>query len=173
MKLESPDFTELSVRAFLKETLDHERLRLADRLESDSARLAELVQAGVRDVRDGERWSGQEVLAHIVVLSKFYGMLTSQVGAGKLTEVDLLGAAQARDVAAEPLLPLPPQQLLSLAQRDHRRTIAYLRNATGMDLARRTNLLGSFTMSAQEIATLPLCAHLEIHLEQLEQATSS
>ena len=173
MKLESPDFTALNVEAFLAEMLDHERHRLADRLEADSARLAALVQAGVHDRRDGDAWSGQQVLAHIVVLSKFYGMLTSQVGAGKLTEVDLLGAAQARDVAADPLLTLPPEKLLSLAQRDHQRTVAYLRNTNGMDLARRANVLGSFTLSAQEIATLPLCAHLELHLEQLEGAQRS
>jgi hypothetical protein len=170
VKIESPDFTEVNVRAFLSETLEHERLRLADRLESASRRLAELVEPGTGDAKDGERWSGHEVLAHIVVLSKFYGMLTSQVGAGKLTEADLLGAAQARDVAAEPLLPLASGALLKMAQREHQRTIAYLRGAEAIDLVRHATLLGDYTMSAFEIATLPLCAHLEIHLDQLEQA---
>lgn len=170
MKIESPDFTQVNVRAFLSETLEHERLRLADRLEAASARLAELVDDGTDDTTDAERWSGHEVLAHIVVLSKFYGMVTSQVGGGKLTEVDLLGAAQARDVAAEPLLPLASSALLKMAQREHRRTIAYLRGAAAIDLVRHATLLGDYTMSAFEIATLPLCAHLEIHLDQLEQA---
>ena len=168
MKIESPDFTEVNVRAFLEETLEHERLRLADRLEADSARLKALVERGI-STGDGDRWSGQEILAHIVVLSKFYGVLTSQVGSGKLTEADLLGAAQARDVAAEPLLSRPATTLLEMAQREHRRTIAYLHGANALDLARRATLLGGIAMSAQEIATLPLCAHLEIHLNQLEQ----
>lgn len=173
MKVESPDFTAVNVRAFLKEVLDHERLHLAGRLEADSARLAALVQQGVAQQSGDERWSGHEVLAHIVVLSKFYGALTSQVGSGKVNEVDLLGAAQARDVAAEPLLPLPAATLLQMAQREHRRTITYLRGATALDLARRVTMVGDVTMSAQEIASLPLCAHLEIHLEQLQQATKS
>jgi len=168
VKIESPDFTEGNVRAFLEETLEHERLRLADRLEADSARLKELVDQGVR-AGAGDQWSGQDILAHIVVLSKFYGVLTSQVGSGKMTEADLLGAAQARDVAAEPLLSRPAATLLEMAQREHRRTIDYLRGARATDLARRAKLLGDVSMSAQEIATLPLCAHLEIHLEQLER----
>jgi hypothetical protein len=173
VKVESPDFTAVNVRAFLDEVLDHERLHLADRLEADSSRLAGLVERGVVQQSSAERWSGHEVLAHIVVLSKFYGMLTSQVGAGKMNEVDLLGAAQARDVAAEPLLALPAATLLQMAQREHRRTITYLRGATAEDLARRVAMAGDVTMSAQEIASLPLCAHLEIHLKQLEQASKS
>jgi hypothetical protein len=168
VKIESPDFTEVNVRAFLNETLEHERLRLADRLEADSARLKELVDHGV-GAGTGERWSGQDILAHIVVLSKFYGVLTSQVGSGKLSQADLLGAAQARDVAAEPLLSRPATTLVEMAQREHRRTISYLRAANAADMARRATLLGDVSMSAQEIATLPLCAHLEIHLEQLEK----
>ena len=169
MKIESPDFTELNVRSFLDETLDHERTRLADRLDAAATRLKELVDSGLGDGA-GERWSGQEILAHIVVLSKFYGVLTSQVGGGKLTRVELLEAAQGRDVAAQPLLSVPAATLLAMAQREHRRTIAYLRTATGRDLARRASVLGEETLSAYEIAALPLCAHLEIHLDQLEQA---
>lgn len=172
MKIESPDFTQVEVRAFLAETLDHERLGLAKRLEAASARLAELVQRGINTQAAGGRWSGHEILAHIVVLSKFYGMLTSQVGAGKMTDADLLLAAQSRDVAAEPLLAMPADSLLAMAQREHKRTIAYLRGAQALDLARRATLLRDFTMSAHEIAALPLCAHLEIHLDQLKEAGS-
>jgi hypothetical protein len=170
VKIESPAFTQTDVRAFLDELLDHERIALAERLESDSSRLATLVQPGIEQGNGGGRWSGHEILAHIVVLSKFYGMLTSQVGAGKLTEVDLLNAAQSRDVAAEPLLSLPSATLLAMAQRDHQRTAAYLRAASALDLARRATMIGNVSMSAHEIAALPLCAHLEIHLDQLDQA---
>ena len=173
MKIESPDFTAVNVRAFLDEVLEHERLHLVDRLTADSSRLAALVEQGVAQHSGGEHWSGHEVLAHIVVLSKFYGTLTSQVGSGKMSEVDVLSAARARDVAAEPLLPLPAAALLQMAQREHQRTISYLRGATALDLARRVTMVDEVTMSAQEIASLPLCGHLEIHLEQLEQASKS
>lgn len=170
VKIESPDFTQVDVRAFLDETLDQEREHLARRLETSSARLAELVRRGIEDGGPrAESWSGHDVLAHIVVLSKFYGMLVSQVGSGKMTDVDVLNAAQSRDVAAESLRSVPAEQLLRLTQRDHQRTAAYLRSADAAALARRATLYPGFTMSAQEIAALPLCAHLEIHLDQLER----
>jgi hypothetical protein len=169
VRIESPAFTEREMRGFLDEFVDYERLRLADRLEAASQRLSKLVQRGLVDGHDGQtEWSGQEVLAHIVVLSKFYGVLTSRVGSGKLSQLDLLPQVQDRDVAGEQLSSLPPDQLLAMAQRDHQRTIAYLRSADAAALQRRAVLDEGFSMSAEEIAQLPLCAHLEIHLDQLE-----
>ncbi len=159
------------MRSFLDEVVDYERRRLADRLEADSARLADLV----RKIRHGSRagsgpeWTGHDVLAHIVVLSKFYGVLTSRIGSGKLSQMDLLPQVKDRDVAGEPLTSLPPEQLLAFAQRDHQRTVAYLRSADAQAMQRRAVLYEGFSMSAQEIASTPLCAHLEIHLDQLER----
>ena len=117
----------------------------------------------------GGEWSANEVLAHITVLSKFYGVLTYQVGSGKMTELDLLRQVQDRDVAGQQLSSLPPDQLLAFAQRDHQRTIAYLRSADAEAMKRRVVFSDRFSMSAEEIASMPLCAHLEIHLGQLER----
>ena len=171
MRIESPAFTERDMRAFLDEAVDHERLRLADRLEADSARLGDLVRripfgsgAG-----PGPEWSGHEVLAHIVVLSKFYGTITYRVGSGKLSQVELLEAVQSRDPAGEQLSSLPPDELLAMAQKDHQKTITYIRSADAAAMQRRAVLYEGFSMSAGEIAQLPLCAHLEIHLDQLER----
>ena len=181
VRIESPAFTEREMRGFLDEFVDYERLRLADRLEAASQRLAEIVQGfpapsplagegrggGSASAR-GQDWSGQEVLAHIAVLSKFYGVLTSRVGSGKVSQLDLLPQVRDRDVAGEQLSSLPPHELLAMAQRDHQRTIAYLRSADAEAMQRRAVLDEDFSMSAEEIAQLPLCAHLEIHLDQLE-----
>ncbi len=175
MRIESPDFTEREILGFLDEFGDHERRRLADRLEAGSTRLAELVQSlsvpspsgGASG--SGDEWNAQEVLAHIAVLSKFYGVLTYQVGSGKIRELDLLPQVQDRDLAGEQLSSLPPDQLLAFAQRDHQRTIAYLRSADAEAMKRRVVFSDGFSMSAGEIAQLPLCAHLEIHLDQLER----
>jgi hypothetical protein len=173
VRIESPAFTEREIRGFLDEFGDHERGRLADRLEADSARLADLVQSlGVFSPSGGgsaHEWNSQEVLAHIAVLSKFYGVLTYQVASGKISELDFLPQVRDRDVAAEQLTSLPPDQLLAFAQRDHQRTIAYLRSADAEAMRRRVVLYEGFSMSAGEIAQLPLCAHLEIHLDQLER----
>ena len=170
VRIESPAFTEREMRGFLGEVIDHERQRLADRLEADSARLAELV----REIPSNSQapstdWTAHEILAHIAVLSKFYGVITSRVGSGKLTQVELLEAVQSRDPAGEQLSSLPPDQLLAMVQRDHQRTIAYLRGADAEAMQRRAVLYEGFSMSAAEIAQLPLCAHLEIHLDQLER----
>jgi hypothetical protein len=173
VRIESPEFTEREIRAFLDEFGDHERSRLADRLEAASLRLAELVKGLSAPSHSGggsgNEWNAQEVLAHIVVLSKFYGVLTYQVGSGKVTELALLPQVRDRDVAGEQLSSLPPDRLLAFAQRDHQRTIAYLRSADAEAMQRRVALYDGFSMSAEEIAQLPLCAHLEIHLDQLER----
>jgi hypothetical protein len=174
VRIESPAFTEREIQTFQDEFVDHERLLLADRLEADSRRLEELVGRGLVERRDGEtEWTGQEVLAHIAVLSKFYGVLTYQVGSGKITELDFLPQVKERDVAGNQLSSLPPDQLLAFAQRDHQRTIAYLRSADAEAMRRRAVLYEGFSMSAAEIAAMPLCAHLEIHLDQLERTLRS
>jgi hypothetical protein len=145
------------MRAFLEEAVDYERL-------------AELV----RDIPssasgNGSEWTGHDILAHIAVLSKFYGTVVYRVGSGKLSQIELLEAVKSRDPAGEQLRTLPPNQLLDMVQRDHQRTIAYLRSADAAAMQRRAVLYEDFSMSAAEIAQLPLCAHLEIHLDQLER----
>ena len=174
MRIESPAFTEREMRGFLEEQFDHERRQLADRLEADSARLAKLAPTLTlpreRGREDSQDWTGHDILAHIAVLSKFYGTVVYRVGSGKLAQIELLEAVKSRDPAGEQLRLLPPDQLLDMIQRDHQRTIAYLRSAEATAMQRRAVLYEDFSMSAAEIAQLPLCAHLEIHLDQLERA---
>ena len=172
VRIESPAFTEREMRAFLDEAVDYERRRLADRLEADSARLGKLaptVTLAQRGSEDTHDWTGHEILAHIAVLSKFYGTVVYRVGSGKLSRIELLEAVQSRDPAGEQLRSLPPDELLAMVQRDHQRTIAYLRGADAAAMQRRAVLYEGFSMTAAEIAQLPLCAHLEIHLDQLER----
>ncbi len=157
------------MRAFLDEVTEHERQRLIDRLQASSAALAAQVKRGVNTSANGEaRWSGHDVLAHIAVLSKYYGMLTYQVGSGKVSEVDLLQAVRARDIAGEQLGRLSDSELLAVIDGDHQRTIAFLKSADAAAMHRRAELYPGFSMSAFELASLGLCAHLEIHLAQLE-----
>src|SRR5207237_3577312 len=113
-----------------------------------------------------------EILAHIVVLSKFYGTVTYRVGSGKLSQIELLEAVQSRDPAGAQLSSLPADQLLAMAQRDHQRTITYLRSADAAAMQRWAILYEGYSMSAAEIAQLPLCAHLEMHLDQLQGTLS-
>lgn len=169
MRIESTGFTPADLDGFLAELEDEDRRALIGRLRAASDRLAE-IGARVRQAPGGERWSAHEVLAHIAVLSKFYGVLTYKIGRGEMTELDLLGNVHLRDVAGEQMARLSPEELVEAARREHARTLDYLASASGRDLQRKARLSTGGELSAGEIARLPLCAHLEQHLRQLEEA---
>ncbi len=169
MRIESTAFTAADLEGFLDELVEADKRSLVDRLERASARLAELgEQVAVGVPAGGEGWSAHEVLAHIAVLSKFYGVLTHRIGTGALTELDLLGNVNLRDVLGEQMAKLPPGELVASALADHRRTLEYLRRAPAGDLRRTARLSHGGEMSAADVARLALCAHLETHLRQLE-----
>jgi hypothetical protein len=172
MKIESPAFTVADLDHYRDELIDHERLVLADRLERASARLAELgSEAGAGGVAGADQWSPIEVLAHVAVLSKFYGMLTYKVGSGQMTELDLLGSVHLRDVLGEQLAREPAAKLVEMAVADHQRTIEYLRSADAADMRRECVVDGGRSlMRAEDIAREALVGHLELHVEQLEKA---
>jgi hypothetical protein len=172
MKIESPEFTAADLDGYRDELIDHERGVLADRLERASARLAELggrVTAEPASEHDG--WNPREVLAHIAVLSKFYGMLTYKVGSGQTTELDLLGNVNLRDVLGAQLATEAPVALVENACADHRRTVEYLRAADAAAMRRECVVDGGrAVMRAEDIAREALIGHLEIHVEQLVKA---
>jgi hypothetical protein len=169
MQIESTTFGVAEVDDFIAQLEDEDRLTLVERLRVASARLAELAPR-VRQAAGEETWSAHEVLAHIAVLSKFYGVLTYRIGRGEMTELDLLGSVKQRDVAGEQMAKLPPEQLLESALRDHRRTLEYLSSASGRDLRRTAKISHGGEISAADIARLPLCTHLEQHVRQLAEA---
>jgi hypothetical protein len=172
VKIESPAFTTADLERASDELNDHERKVLADRLERASARLAELgLRAGEEPARPDDGWNATEVLAHIAVLSKFYGMLTYKIGSGQMTELDLLGNVHLRDVLGEQLAKKMPAELVQMALADHRRTSAYLRSADAISMRRECVIDGGrAVMRAQDIVREALIGHLELHVDQLERA---
>ena len=171
MKIESTAFTRTDVEKFLDEMLDHDRHLLADRLESASARLAALGPRIKAGGGDGE-WSQHEVLAHIAVLSKFYGVLVHKISSGQMSEIDLQENVNLRDVVGEQLAQIEPQELLRMALADQARTLKLLRTVEASSLRRKAKLETGETMSADEVARLPLVNHLEMHVDQLERSLS-
>jgi hypothetical protein len=172
MKIESPKFTAADLELYRDELNDHERLVIADRLERASSRLGELA-ARVDDQPAGDEpdWSPREVLAHIAVLSKFYGMLTYKIGSGQMTELDLLGNVNLRDVLGQQLAKEDPSTLVEMARADHRRTIQYLRSADAAAMRRECTVDGGrAVMRAEDVAREALVGHLELHVEQLAVA---
>ena len=173
MKIESPTFTAERLDGFMEELLLAERDSLVERLEAAAGRLRELAARVPAGGSDDPDWNAHEVLAHIAVLSKFYGMLTYKVGTGALTELDLVGNVNLRDVLGRQLTETPPAELAEMAEADHRRTAAYLRGASAEELQRSAALTHGGRFTALEIARLPLVAHLEQHLRQLATALAS
>lgn len=171
MEIESTSFVGADLDRFLDELVDQDRRALIERLERASARLEELAERMPdAPAGEGDGWSAQEVLAHIAVLSKFYGVLAYRIGTGAMTELDLLGQVHLRDVAGERMARQPATELVRMATADHRRTLQWLGAATPPDLRRRCRTGPDASMSAEEFARLALCAHLELHLRQLEAA---
>ena len=174
MKYESTAFTKTDLQGFLDEMIDHERLALAARLQRASERLAEyapLVTAGHGQGGASEAdWNAHEVLAHIVVLSKFYGVVFHKVSSGKMTELDLLNNVGLRDAMNERMAQIEPKELIRMAMEDHARTIKGLQAADAASMRRVVKVDGGETMTAEEVARLPLISHLELHIDQLMRA---
>ena len=169
MKIESTAFTRADVEQFLDQMLDHDRHLLADRLQRASTRLAALgpqIKAGQGETE----WSNHEVLAHIAVLSKFYGVLVHKISSGKMSEVDLLENVNLRDIVGEQMAQIEPAELLRMALADQARTLELLRTVEPSSLRRQAKLEDGKMMSAEEVARLPLVNHLEMHVDQLEAA---
>ena len=167
MKLESPAFTLDDVKAFMGTYLDRERDILADRLQNASDRIAALAPLVKAEPSDAADWNAHELLAHIAVLSKFYGVLVHQISTGKAPNMNLLQAVTMRDDAGKRMSELEPAELVRMIAADHERTIKALRSTDPMDLRRSAELGEGITMTAEEVARLPLISHLEMHVEDL------
>lgn len=173
MKIESPTFTIDDIRAFMTSYRDRERQLLADRLQRVSDRVAELGPRVERRTDDTEtEWNAHETLAHIAVVSKFYGVLVHRIASGKLDDMNLLEAVNMRDSAGRQMAELEPGELARLAVADQQRTIRTLREVDPSSLERSARIDDGTSMTAEQVARMPLVTHLEMHVEQLEKMLS-
>lgn len=172
MKIESPSFTKTDLEKFLDEVREVDRLHQIRRLEAAGARLAGLAhRLEAQEAASGEEtWTAHEVLAHISVLSKFYGVVAYRMGSGKMDEFNFLEMVGLRDVVGDQESKRPVGELLDDIRQSHERTLAYLRGATAADLQHRAVTDLGWEITAEEVVRLPLCSHLEAHLDQLEAA---
>jgi len=173
VKIESPAFTMDDVKAFMSTYRDRERHLLADRLQRISDRLAEIGPQVSSRQSDEAEWNAHEVLAHLAVVSKFYGVLVHRIASGKLTDMNLLEAVNLRDAAGKQMSEMDPAELLRMTLADHQRTINTLRTADPASLQNSARVDDGTTMTAEEVARLPLITHMEMHVEQLEKLLAS
>ncbi len=169
MKIESPAFTLDDVKTFMDTYLDRERNLLADRLQLASERLAALAPRIKAEHGDESSWSAHELLAHIAVLSKFYGVLVHRISTDQLPNMNLLEAVHLRDTVGHQMSQLEPADLVRMTVADHERTIKTLRTSDPQALRKTAELGDGITMTAEEVARLPLVSHLELHIDQLEK----
>src|SRR6267143_3313750 len=118
VKIESPAFTMDDVRAFLSTYRDRERHLLADRLQRISDRLAEIGPHVAAQQSDEAEWNAHEVLAHLAVVSKFYGVLVHKIASGKLPDMNLLEAVNLRDSAGKQMSEMDPAELFRITFAD-------------------------------------------------------
>src|SRR5438309_12118562 len=115
------------VKAFMSTYRDRERQLLADRLQRISDRLAEIGPHVSSRQSDEAEWNAHEVLAHLAVVSKFYGVLAHSIESGKLTDMNLPRTVNLRDAAGKRMSEREPAELLHMTRADHHRTINTLR----------------------------------------------
>lgn len=169
MKIESPSFTQADLDQFLDGQLDRERIHMAERLERASERLSAIAPGIRAQTATGGDWTDHEILAHIAVLSKFYGVMVHKISSGQLTEVDMLANTNLRDLAGEQMAAMSPTELLEMISADHARTAKLLRSVDAASLRRSARLPSGETVSAEFLARYPLINHLEEHVQQLER----
>jgi hypothetical protein len=85
--------------------------------------------------------------------------------------MEWLGDVRGRDDATRELAThASSAELVAATQTAHRRTLDWLRDVRIQDLTRHVRIGEGRHFSPEEIIRLGLCAHIEMHLEQIEQA---
>src|SRR3979409_2724411 len=86
MQTESAAFTAAALPHFFEEILVWDVKRTAERLRNAGARLHQLATRIADDsAPSSDGWNAKEVLAHIAVLSRAYGVFGYMVATGRLT----------------------------------------------------------------------------------------
>src|SRR3989475_12285855 len=173
VKIESPAFTMDDLNAFMSTYRDRERNILADRLQRISDRLAEIAPRVAAQQSDDEEWNAHEVLAHLAVVSKFYGVLVHRIASGKLPDMNLLEAVNLRDAAGKQMSEMDPAELLRMTLADHQRTIKTLRTADAASLQNSARLDDGTTVTPREGAAPPPITHHELRIRPPEKLLGS
>jgi hypothetical protein len=170
MQPESATFTAADLPGFFEEILVWDVKATSERLRSAGARLGQLVHRIPEDApASSDVWNAKEVLAHVAVLSRAYGVFGYMVAKGRLTEMRLEDVITQRDALGAELASRPVAEIVEEIQRQHQRTLKFLAEATPAELLRSVKVEQG-DVSAEYLIRLPLVAHLEQHVDQLEKA---
>jgi hypothetical protein len=170
MQTESAAFTAADLPRFFEEILVWDARATADRLRRGNQRMHELAERIPDNAPGaGEDWNAKEILAHIAVLSRAYGVFGYMVAKGKLTELTMESVITQRDVVGAEMAARPVAEIVAEVERQHQRTLKFLEEATPEELLRKVKVENG-EVTADYLVRLPLVAHMEQHLDQLEKA---
>jgi hypothetical protein len=170
MQTESATFTAADLPHFFQEILVWDVKATAERLRNAGTRLHRLAEQIPDDSPESsDGWNAKEVLAHIAVLSRAYGVFGYLVAKGRLTELDMEGVITQRDVLGAEFAARPVAEILGEIDRQHQRTLNFLAEATPEELLRKVKMEHG-EATADYLFRLPLVAHLEQHVDQLAKA---
>ena len=170
MQIESAAFTAADLPHFFEEILVWDVKATADRLRRAGKRLHQLAERIPDNAASaGDGWDAKEVLAHIAVLSRAYGVFGYMVGKGRLAELSMEGVITQRDVLGEEMAARSVGEIMAEVDKQHERTLKFLAEATPEELL-RTVRVEHAEVTAEYLLRLPLVAHLEQHIDQLEKA---
>ncbi len=173
MEIASTQFTEADIGAFLADYYEHERKHLIARMRKiieDTEALVPPIMAHAES--DDESWSGVETLAHMTISAGFFGWLVHEIATKKQTEVDLLEMLKLRDVTGADAAEQPPDALVKQLRENIERTIGFLEFVPYDDL-RTSFKYVTQEMTAEDVIRIPLCSHLEEHIEQIRQTVGT
>jgi hypothetical protein len=170
MQPESQAFTADDMPGFTRELVLVEAEAIIRRIRQADARLRELAASVPETEPAGDsQWNAKEVLAHIAVFSRGWGALGYLVASGRVQELKVADVINQRDTLGEEMVRKPVAEILQEIEAQHGKTIAFLERATVDQLLRSyKHEWGEST--AEQIFRLPVTAHLEQHLDQLERA---
>ena len=170
MQTESAAFTAADLPRFFEEIYVWDVRNTADRLRRANSRVHDLA-GRIPDgaPTDSPEWNAKEVLAHIAVLSRAYGVFGYMVAKGKLPELPMEGVISQRDIVGAEMAAKSVAEIIEEIDRQNQRTLTFLSQATAEEL-RRTVKIESGDITADYLIRLPLVSHFEQHIEQLEAA---
>jgi hypothetical protein len=169
MKQESSAFTAADVPRFFGDIAMYDLGRTAARLRAASARMQQLAQRVPDERSSGGEWTAKEILAHIAVVSRAYGVFAYLAAKGRLPELEMGAVISQRDVVGEKMAQQSVTEIVAEAVRQHQRTLKFM-DAMTLDDALKTVQTESGSITVEHLLRIPLVAHTEQHLEQLEAA---
>ncbi len=169
MRESSSDFTASDLPRFFDEMFQWDVNHTRERLSAASDRINQLAAQVPETPRADGAWNAKEILAHIAVISRAYGVFSYLIASGRLTDLNLGDVINQRDDEGDKYMAMSCVEIAAAATTEHQRTLKFLDRASTDDLRRECRVEGG-TITAEYVVRLPLVAHLEAHIRQLEVA---